>query len=108
MRPVRAYVIRESSRRQPALEVAVSHALVEQADGGAPGPVLRLYRPAPTLALGRLGALRPGFAPAGAPGAEPGLRAGPASAGRARGRLPRGLPGHRRGAPGAGSHRRPP
>jgi octanoyl-[GcvH]:protein N-octanoyltransferase len=79
MRPVRAYVIRESSPRRPALEVAVSHALVEQADGGAPGPVLRLYRPAPTLAFGRLDALRPGFAAAAAAarevGFEPVLRA---------------------------------
>src|SRR3954467_3331292 len=79
MRPVRAYVIREFSPRRPALEVAVSHALVEQAGGGAPGPVLRLSRPAPTLAFGRLDALRPGFAAAAAGarehGFDPGVRA---------------------------------
>jgi octanoyl-[GcvH]:protein N-octanoyltransferase len=76
---VRALVIREQDPRRPALEVAVSHALVERANNGALGPVLRLYRPAPTLAFGRLDALRPGFAAAAAAarelGFEPVLRA---------------------------------
>jgi octanoyl-[GcvH]:protein N-octanoyltransferase len=73
MAGVRALVIRESVPRPPALEVAVSHALVERANEGAPGPVLRLYRPAPTLAFGRLDALRPGFAAAAAAARELGL-----------------------------------
>ena len=60
--------MRESSPRRPALEVAVSHALVERVSDGALGPVLRVYRPAPTLAFGRLDALRPGFAAAAAAG----------------------------------------
>jgi octanoyl-[GcvH]:protein N-octanoyltransferase len=76
---MRALVIREYVPRPPALEVAVSHALVERANEGALGPVLRLYRPAPTLAFGRLDALRPGFAAAAAAarelGFEPVLRA---------------------------------
>jgi octanoyl-[GcvH]:protein N-octanoyltransferase len=76
---MRALVIRESSPRRPALEVAVSHALVERVSDGALGPVVRLYRPAPTLAFGRLDALRPGFAAAAAAarelGFEPVLRA---------------------------------
>jgi lipoate-protein ligase A len=46
---------------------------------GALGSVLRLYRPAPTVAFGRLDALRPGFAAAAAAarshGFEPVLRA---------------------------------
>jgi lipoate-protein ligase A len=79
MRRVRALVIRESAPRRPSLEVAVSHALVERANEGAFGPVIRLYRPAPTLAFGRLDALRPGFAAAAAAarelGFEPVLRA---------------------------------
>jgi octanoyl-[GcvH]:protein N-octanoyltransferase len=79
MEPVRALVIRESSPRRPALEVAVSHALVERVSDGALGPVVRLYRPAPTLAFGRLDALRPGFPAAAAAardlGFEPVLRA---------------------------------
>jgi octanoyl-[GcvH]:protein N-octanoyltransferase len=72
-------VIREVAARPPALEVAVSHALVERVSEGAFGAVLRLYRPAPTLAFGRLDALRPGFAAAVAAarahGFEPVIRA---------------------------------
>jgi octanoyl-[GcvH]:protein N-octanoyltransferase len=69
----------ERSPRPPSLEVAVSHALVEQVNEGAPSPVLRLYRPAPTVAFGRLDAVRPGFGAAveaaRAHGFEPVLRA---------------------------------
>jgi lipoate-protein ligase A len=72
-------VMRETDPRPPALEVAVSHALVERVNEGTLGPVLRIYRPAPTLAFGRLDALRPGFtAAAGAAreqGFEPVVRA---------------------------------
>ena len=71
--------VRESSPRSPALEVAVSHALVERVNEGLLGPVLRVYRPAPTLAFGRLDRLRPGFpaaaAAARAHGFEPVVRA---------------------------------
>ena len=70
-------VVRETAPRRPSLEVAVSHALVERVGEG--DAVLRLYRPAPTLAFGRLDALRPGFAAAveaaRAHGFEPVLRA---------------------------------
>ena len=71
--------VREVAPRAPALEVAVAHALVERVNEGAFGSVLRLYRPAPTLAFGRLDALRPGFADAVAAarahGFEPVIRA---------------------------------
>ena len=71
--------VRESSPRSPALEVAVSHALIERVDARTLGPVLRVYRPAPTLAFGRLDTLRPGFpaaaAAARAHGFEPVVRA---------------------------------
>jgi octanoyl-[GcvH]:protein N-octanoyltransferase len=70
---MRALVIREYDPRQPALEVAVSHALVERANDGTLGPVVRLYRPAPTLAFGRLDVLRPGFAAAAAAARELGF-----------------------------------
>jgi octanoyl-[GcvH]:protein N-octanoyltransferase len=70
---MRALVVRETSPRRPALEVAVSHALVERVNDGALGPVLRLYRPAPTLAFGRLDVLRPGFAAAAAAAREHGF-----------------------------------
>lgn len=69
----------ERASRPPALEVAVAHALVERVNSGAFDSVLRVYRPAPTLAFGRLDRLRPGFAAAVAAarahGFEPVLRA---------------------------------
>ena len=69
----------ETSPRRPSLEVAVSHALVERVNEKGLGSVLRLYRPAPTVAFGRLDALRPGYgaavAAARAHGFEPVLRA---------------------------------
>jgi octanoyl-[GcvH]:protein N-octanoyltransferase len=69
----------ETSPRRPSLEVAVSHALVERVNEERLGSVLRLYRPAPTVAFGRLDALRPGYeaavAAARAHGFEPVLRA---------------------------------
>ncbi len=72
-------LVREASPRPPALEVAVAHALVEQVNEGAFDAVVRVYRPAPTVAFGRLDALRPGFAAAAAAarrhGFEPVLRA---------------------------------
>jgi octanoyl-[GcvH]:protein N-octanoyltransferase len=71
-------LIRETDPRPPALEVAVSHALVEEVSESRCA-VLRVYRPAPTVAFGRLDALRPGFADAVAAarshGFEPVLRA---------------------------------
>jgi octanoyl-[GcvH]:protein N-octanoyltransferase len=72
-------LIVETSPRRPSLEVAVSHALVERVNERGLGSVLRLYRPAPTVAFGRLDALRPGYAAAVAAarahGFEPVLRA---------------------------------
>jgi lipoate-protein ligase A len=69
----------ERSPRPPALEVAVAHALVERVNAGAFDAVVRVYRPAPTVAFGRLDRLRPGFASAveaaRAHGFEPVLRA---------------------------------
>ncbi len=76
---LRMLVLRETRTRPPALEVAVSHALVERVSAGALGPLLRIYRPAPTLAFGRLDAIAPGFAAAAAAarrhGFEPVVRA---------------------------------
>ena len=69
----------ERSQRPPSLEVAVAHALVEQVNDGSVGSLVRLYRPAATVAFGRLDRLRPGFeraiAAARAHGFEPVLRA---------------------------------
>jgi octanoyl-[GcvH]:protein N-octanoyltransferase len=72
-------LIREAVPREPALEVAVAHALLDRVSAGELPGVLRLYRPAPTVAFGRLDALRSGYAPAAAAarehGFEPVLRA---------------------------------
>jgi octanoyl-[GcvH]:protein N-octanoyltransferase len=48
---------------EAAWDMAVSHALLRRVAAGEP-PVLRVYRPVPTVAFGRLDALRPGFAAA--------------------------------------------
>jgi octanoyl-[GcvH]:protein N-octanoyltransferase len=69
----RVLLVRESAVRPPAREVAISHALLERANEGALEPVLRIYRPAPTLAFGRLDVLRPGFQAAAAAAREHGF-----------------------------------
>src|SRR5215217_996564 len=70
---MRALLVRDQIPRPPTLEVAISHALVERAGSGELGAVVRIYRPAPTLAFGRLDALRPGFAAAAAAAREHGF-----------------------------------
>ncbi|MGZ8632886.1 MAG: lipoate--protein ligase family protein [Solirubrobacteraceae bacterium] len=59
------YLLRDSFPERPALDVAVSHALLLRVARGEVQPSVRLYRPVPTLAFGRLDVLRPGFAEAG-------------------------------------------
>jgi octanoyl-[GcvH]:protein N-octanoyltransferase len=54
-------LVREGFPDDPALDVAVGHALLGRAARGEIGPVLRVYRPGPTVAFGRLDRLRPGF-----------------------------------------------
>ena len=71
-------LVRAGFPDDPALDVAVGHALLERAARGEMGPTLRVYRPGPTCALGRLDTLSPGFgaavAAARAHGFEPVLR----------------------------------
>jgi octanoyl-[GcvH]:protein N-octanoyltransferase len=67
-------LLRESFPDPAPLDIAVSHALLQRVARGQLGPVIRLYRPGPTLAFGRLDALRPGFAQAGAAAREHGLQ----------------------------------
>jgi octanoyl-[GcvH]:protein N-octanoyltransferase len=64
---------RESFPDPAELDIAVSHALLQRVAQGDLGPVARLYRPVPTMAFGRLDALRPGFAQAGAAAREHGF-----------------------------------
>jgi lipoate-protein ligase A len=47
-----------------AFDLAVSDALLRRVAAGALGPVARVFRPGPTMAFGRLDALRPGYAAA--------------------------------------------
>jgi octanoyl-[GcvH]:protein N-octanoyltransferase len=67
------HLLRESFSEPPALDIAVSHALLQRVALGQLGAVARLYRPAPTMAFGRLDTLRPGFAAAGAAAREHGF-----------------------------------
>ena len=48
------------------LDIAISHALLDRVAAGERPDALRVFRPASTVAFGRLDALRPGFARAGA------------------------------------------
>src|SRR4051794_2762498 len=50
----------------PVLDVALTHALLQEVAEGRRPASLRLGRPGPTVAFGRLDALRPGFAAAAA------------------------------------------
>jgi lipoate-protein ligase A len=57
----------------PVLDIALSHALLADVAAGRRPPVLRIFRPGPTAAFGRLDALRPGFERACAAAREHGL-----------------------------------
>jgi lipoate-protein ligase A len=76
---VRALLTRDGFPDDPARDLALSHAVLQRASAGEIGPVLRVYRPGPTVAFGRLDAIRPGFAAAVAAatahGFSPALRA---------------------------------
>jgi lipoate-protein ligase A len=66
-------LITASMPADPVLDVALSHALLEAVAGGRHGEALRIYRPGPTAAFGRLDVLRPGFAAASEVARELGL-----------------------------------
>jgi octanoyl-[GcvH]:protein N-octanoyltransferase len=71
-------LLRSGPAASAALELAISHALLLRVAGGELPPTLRVYRPAPAVAFGKLDALRPGYAAAAdaarAHGYEPVLR----------------------------------
>jgi lipoate-protein ligase A len=48
----------------PVTDIAVTHALLREVAAGRRGPAVRVFRPGPTVAFGRLDALRDGFAAA--------------------------------------------
>ena len=72
-------LVRDAGLGSGALDVAVAHALLQRVSRGEAPSTLRLHRSGPTVAFGRLDALRPGFADAAAAargrGFEPVLRA---------------------------------
>jgi lipoate-protein ligase A len=66
-------LLRDSFPDRPALDIALSNALLGRVARGELEPTVRLYRPAPTLAFGRLDTLRPGFEEAGAAARDDGF-----------------------------------
>jgi octanoyl-[GcvH]:protein N-octanoyltransferase len=54
-------LLRDRFPKDPALDAAVTHALLRQVGAGERGPVARVFRPGPTMAFGRLDALTPGY-----------------------------------------------
>jgi octanoyl-[GcvH]:protein N-octanoyltransferase len=74
----RLALVRDGATGRAALDVAIAQALLERVASGEEPPALRIYRPAPTVAFGRLDAVRPGFRAAAdaarAHGFEPVLR----------------------------------
>jgi lipoate-protein ligase A len=73
-------LIREAFPARPVFDAAVSDALLQRIANGAIDSVARVYRPGPTVAFGKLDALRPGYVAATeaarAHGFEPMLRLG--------------------------------
>jgi lipoate-protein ligase A len=57
-------LLRTAWPERPAFDMAVTHALLRRVAEGALPAVARVLRPGPTVAFGRLDALRPGFAAA--------------------------------------------
>lgn len=73
-------VIATAHPDDPALDMGLTHALLHAVADGSVAATARVYRPAPTVAFGRLDTLRPGYplavAAARAHGYEPLLRLG--------------------------------
>ena len=73
-------LVRQAFPDRPAFDMAVTHALLRRVAEGALPALVRVFRPGPTVAFGRLDALAPGYAAAAAAarahGAEPVLRLG--------------------------------
>lgn len=57
-------LLRDRFPKDPALDAAVTHALLRQVGAAERGPVARVFRPGATMAFGRLDALTPGYAAA--------------------------------------------
>ena len=66
-------VLRDAHPGDPPLDIAVSHALLQRVAAGEQPATVRLYRPGPTLAFGRLYELAAGFGAACAAGRDRGF-----------------------------------
>jgi octanoyl-[GcvH]:protein N-octanoyltransferase len=66
-------LIAAAFRADPVLDIALTHALLVDVAARRRPPALRVFRPGPTAAFGRLDALRPGFERACAIARERGL-----------------------------------
>jgi octanoyl-[GcvH]:protein N-octanoyltransferase len=62
--PIDVDLVEGSAGGEPALDVALPHALLELVAAGRRPPLLRCYRPQATVAFGRRDAFLPGFATA--------------------------------------------
>ncbi len=71
-------LVRSGTAASAALEISLSHALLLRVAAGELPSLVRVYRPGPTVAFGKLDTLRPGYAAAAAAarrhGYEPVLR----------------------------------
>lgn len=54
-------LIKDQEVREPAIELAIARDLLSSVSDGRRGPTVRVYRPSPTVALGRRDALLSGF-----------------------------------------------
>jgi lipoate-protein ligase A len=59
--PIDADLLEGRLGEDPVLDLALATALLEQVAAGARGPVIRVYRPAPTVAFGRRDSFLEGF-----------------------------------------------
>jgi len=66
-------LLRTSHPGEPARDIALTHDLLRGVAAGTAPPTARVYRPTPTLAFGKLDALRPGYAGATAAAAAHGF-----------------------------------
>ena len=85
----------------PVLDLALATALLEQVAAGRRGPVIRVYRPAPTVAFGRRDGFLDGFIDASRAAANAGFTPAIRSAGGRAAAYHGRVPGHRRDRPRA-------
>lgn len=81
MPPTHAELLEGRAGDDPVLDLALATALLQEMAGGARGPVIRVYRPAPTVAFGRRDSFLAGFERAAAQATRAGFTPAIRSAG---------------------------